>query len=49
MKIIDLVGGYQNTGSHEVEFDASGLSGGIYFLRLQSGTTKLIRKVVLMK
>ena len=36
-------------GRFTVTFDASGLSSGIYFTRLESGTTSVIRKMSLIK
>lgn len=40
----------QSAGSHSVRFDAGGLSSGVYFYRLQSGSGKSItRKLTLMK
>ncbi|MBM4166839.1 MAG: T9SS type A sorting domain-containing protein [Ignavibacteria bacterium] len=36
-------------GMHEVQFDASGLSSGIYFYRLRAGTFLETKKMILMK
>jgi len=36
-------------GEHEVQFDASGLTSGVYFYRLQSGEFTQTRKLLLMK
>ncbi len=40
-----LVQGEQEPGFHEVRFDASGLSSGVYFYRLQAGTYVETRKL----
>lgn len=37
------------SGMHEVEWNAVGLSGGVYFIRLQSGDISLVKKAVLLK
>jgi hypothetical protein len=37
------------TGEHEVVWNASGFSSGIYFVRLQSGTVVQTQKIVLVK
>jgi flagellar hook assembly protein FlgD len=49
-----LLDGWQEAGSHEVTFDGSKLSSGLYFVRMQtsgSGTTPttVVRKMILMK
>jgi hypothetical protein len=44
-----LVNGNLEPGEHEVTFDASGLSSGIYFYKLESGKYSEIRKMVLVK
>ncbi|MFN3874231.1 MAG: T9SS type A sorting domain-containing protein, partial [Ignavibacterium sp.] len=36
-------------GYYEVEFNAEGLSSGIYFYRLQSGNYTQTKKMILMK
>jgi hypothetical protein len=47
--VSQLVGGEQETGYHEVRFDASGLSSGVYFYRLQAGTYVETRKLLLIR
>jgi hypothetical protein len=37
------------TGRHDVSFDATQLSSGVYFYRLQFGTQVITRKMVVMK
>ncbi len=44
-----LVDGYRDAGSHEVNFDASGLASGVYVYRLSSGQQIASGKMVLMK
>ena len=44
-----LVSGEQEAGYHEVKFDASGLSSGVYFYRLQAGTYVETRKLLLLR
>ena len=44
-----LFNGTQRVGSYEVEFDAGGMSSGIYFCCLQAGDFLQIRKMTLLK
>jgi len=44
-----LVNERRNAGYHEVRFDASGLSSGVYFYRLQAGTYVETRKLLLIR
>ena len=44
-----LVDGFRNAGSHEVLFDGSDLSSGVYFTRLISGAFQQTVKLLLMK
>jgi hypothetical protein len=48
-EVSTLINSEQNSGSHEVMFDGSKLSSGIYFFRLQSGNYAATNKMVLMK
>jgi hypothetical protein len=48
-EVATLVNEYKPAGSYEVEFDAAGLSSGIYFLKLTSGTFTEMKKMILMK
>ncbi len=44
-----LVDGMMTAGNHKVSFNADDLNSGIYFYTLQSGNTKLSRKMLLIK
>jgi hypothetical protein len=48
-ELATLVDAVQSPGTYRVRFDASSLSSGIYFFRIQSGTFSAVRKMVLMK
>ncbi len=47
--VATLVDGQMSAGTHEVRFDATHLSSGIYFYRLQSGDQTLSRNFTLIK
>jgi hypothetical protein len=44
-----LYSGLKSGGTFSVHFDGSKIGSGVYFYRLQSGSTILTRKMVLMK
>jgi hypothetical protein len=44
-----LVNGEQEAGYHEVRFDASGLSSGVYFYRIQAGSYVQTHKMLLVR
>ena len=48
-KVADLVNEVKSVGSYSVQFDAGSLSSGIYFTRLEAGSTVQIRKMTLLK
>jgi len=48
-EIKTLVNEYQNSGTYTVNFNASELSGGVYFYKLQTDNYKNIKKLVLLK
>ncbi len=47
--ISELVNGNYNAGTYEVTFDASKLSSGVYFYKLQTGGFESIKKMMLIK
>ena len=57
LKVYDVLGrvvatlaeGNQNAGTHEVAFDGSRLSSGVYFYRLQAGAFSDVKKLMLVK
>ena len=48
-EVATLVNEYRNAGSYEVDFNASSLSSGIYFYRLQAGSFIQTKKMILIK
>jgi hypothetical protein len=48
-EVTTLVNRYQQPGNYTVTFSASKLSSGVYFYRLEAGSTKLIKKMVLLR
>ena len=48
-EVAQLVNGNMNAGTHEFNFDASGLSSGVYFYTLQSGEFMETKKMNLIK
>lgn len=48
-EVAELAGGVMNAGSHSIIYDASGLSSGVYFYRLEAGEFGETRKMVLLK
>ncbi len=48
-EIATLVDEFKEPGTYQVEFNASGLSSGIYFYRLQSGNFLKTKKMVLLR
>jgi hypothetical protein len=47
--VATLVDGYQAANTYNVNFNASGLSSGIYFYKLSTGNNEIMKKMVLMK
>ena len=47
--VATLVDGTQNAGTYEVSFNASALSSGVYFYRIESGSFAAVRKMMLLK
>jgi beta-lactamase superfamily II metal-dependent hydrolase len=48
-EVTTLVNGYITVGTHQVTFDGSQLSNGIYFYKLQSGNNVEVKKLTLVK
>jgi hypothetical protein len=48
-EVATIFKGFQQAGNYSATFDASALSSGIYFYRLQAGNMLLTKKLVLMK
>ncbi len=48
-EVTTLVNGYLNRGLHKFNFNASKLSSGVYFYRIESGKFNTVKKMVLMK
>ena len=48
-KLKALVNNYYEAGSHEIIFNASNLTSGIYFVRMESGSFVSTRKITLLK
>ncbi len=48
-EVAELAGGVMSAGSHTLIYDASGLSSGVYFYRLEAGAFGETRKMVLLK
>ncbi|MEO9885731.1 MAG: endonuclease [Balneola sp.] len=48
-RVAQLVNGKQSNGSHQLTFDASGLSSGVYFYRLKTETSLITKKMLLIK
>ncbi len=48
-EVVTLIDGEFNSGFHSVTFNASGLSSGVYFYRLQTNEHSLIKKMILLK
>ena len=48
-EVATLVDAPQAAGHHEVKFDATNLSTGVYFYRLQAGAYSRTKKLLLLK
>ncbi len=48
-KVTALVDGLQKAGQHEVRFNASKYTSGVYMYKLEAGSQSTIRKMILMK
>jgi hypothetical protein len=47
IKVLEI--GYKQAGNYSINFNASGLSSGIYFYKLEAGQFSQIKKMMLMK
>jgi len=48
-EIITLIDEFQPAGEHEITWQPKGLSNGLYFYKMQSGTFSEIKKLILQK
>jgi hypothetical protein len=48
-EVAKIVDGWREAGTHEVTFDASSLTSGMYFCKLQAGDFTAVQKMVLIK
>ena len=48
-QVATLVNGRRNPGTHQITFDGSHLSSGIYFYELSTGNYHAVRKAILLK
>ncbi|MCW8810557.1 MAG: T9SS type A sorting domain-containing protein, partial [Ignavibacteriaceae bacterium] len=48
-EVATLVNEYKQSGSYEIEFNAAGLSSGIYFYKLQAGGFIETKKMILLR
>lgn len=44
-----LVSEYRQAGNHTIKFSAEGISSGVYFYKLESGDTRLTKKLIILK
>lgn len=48
-EVATLTDGFRNSGTYEINFNASELSSGVYFYKLTAGATEMVKKMVLVK
>jgi len=48
-KVAKLVSEKQNAGYHQIEWDASGFSSGVYYYRIKAGEYQDVKKMILLK
>jgi len=48
-EVATLVSGYKTVGQYNVSFNASSLSSGVYFYRLEAGSYNVVKKMMLLK
>ena len=48
-EVVKLVDGFRVKGSHEVKFEGKDLASGVYFVKLEAGNLKAVKKALLVK
>ena len=48
-KVVTLVSDNQNSGYHQVEWDASGFASGVYYYKIKAGDYVDVRKMILLR
>jgi hypothetical protein len=48
-EVATLLNGYKTVGQYNVTFNASDLSSGVYFYRLEAGSYNVVKKMMLVK
>ncbi len=48
-KVSTLINQYQTAGTHSINFDASRLASGVYFYRIEAGSFRSVKKMMLLK
>jgi len=48
-EVTTLVNEYKNAGTHQVIMNASGLTSGIYFYKIEAGNFTATKKLILIK
>jgi hypothetical protein len=48
-KIKTLINEFKNPGTYEVQFDATNISSGVYYYRIESGTFSKVNKMIVLK
>jgi hypothetical protein len=48
-KVVTLVSERKQAGSHQVEWDASGLASGVYYYRIEAGEFQDVKKMILIR
>jgi len=48
-KVATLVNGVKPSGVHQVEFDGTKLTSGVYFYELETDNIRILKKLILLK
>ena len=48
-QVATLFDGYKAAGSYEITFDASHLTSGVYFYRIEAGSSSAVKRLMLVK